>query len=192
MRIQQDSRRQFTFYAFNIYFVIHFIIIISFFLFVFDNYSSPNEHFYEYYIIKPLSKLGVCEVSVFQKGQRVLITASATVKQVGNDIVRKMSNLVVAPPVEVKIDPKAKKIPIPEPVIARTESIRTDISIKSPRTLLIGDSTVEWYSRILDPDGQLEGDIVGAGKVTYATRKSDVRTISLEYFFLSSCSHLCL
>lgn len=45
---------------------------------------------------------------------------------------------------------------------------------KVPRTLLIGDNTVEWFSRVLDPDGQYGGDIVGTGKVDFATRKSHV------------------
>ena len=47
---------------------------------------------------------------------------------------------------------------------------------KAPRTLLIGDGTVEWFARILDPDGELEGDIVRSGRVAFATRKSDVST----------------
>ena len=60
--------------------------------------------------------------------------------------------------------------PVPAVILESVETV-----MKFPKTLLIGDSSVEWFSRILDPDGELNGDIVGAGRVTYATRKSDVR-----------------
>ena len=60
--------------------------------------------------------------------------------------------------------------PVPIVLTDLIESVQ-----KYPRTLLIGDSTVEWFSRILDPDGEQGGNIVGAGRVAYATRKSDVR-----------------
>lgn len=62
---------------------------------------------------------------------------------------------------------------------------------KVPRTLLIGDGTVEWFARILDPDGELEGDIVRSGKVAFATRKSDVRNHTAAHTHqLSGCAVL--
>ena len=42
------------------------------------------------------------------------------------------------------------------------------------QTVLIGDSTVEWYARMLDSDGELDGDLVGAGMVVYALRSSAI------------------
>lgn len=143
-----------------------------------NDVNSP----YRYALIKEFFfPSGVCEVSSFQTGQRSLIAASAHIKQPDKAILQKMSSLLVTPSIETKTDPKSKKRTVPEPLIARAESVLTVIPMKTVRSLLVGDSTVEWYSRILDPDGGLEGDIVGAGIVTYATRKSDVRT-SLHYF----------
>ena len=46
---------------------------------------------------------------------------------------------------------------------------------RSPlQTVLIGDSTVEWYARMLDSDGELDGDLVGAGMVAYSLRNSSI------------------
>ena len=63
----------------------------------------------------------------------------------------------------------------------------TDTGARAPLyTLLVGDSTVEWFSRVLDADGEAEGDIVGAGRVAYTARQS-----SLPMGLLGSCqSHM--
>lgn len=53
------------------------------------------------------------------------------------------------------------------------------VPVSVSRTVLTGDSTVEWFARILDPDGESEGDIVGLGKVAFASRNSDVRDFHL-------------
>lgn len=46
---------------------------------------------------------------------------------------------------------------------------------KNPlRSILIGDSCVEWFSRILDSDGEYEGDLVGAGFVSYSCSNSSL------------------
>lgn len=42
------------------------------------------------------------------------------------------------------------------------------------QTVLIGDATVEWYARMLDSDGELDGDLVGAGMVAYSLRTSSI------------------
>jgi hypothetical protein len=68
---------------------------------------------------------------------------------------------------------KRGSMELPPPTVPPSEDLPQG---KVPRTLLIGDGTVEWFARILDPDGELEGDIVRSGKVAFATRKSDVRT----------------
>jgi hypothetical protein len=57
---------------------------------------------------------------------------------------------------------------------AAPPSTSVPVPVSVSRTVLIGDSTVEWFSRILDPDGESEGDIVGMGKVAFASRNSDV------------------
>ena len=58
------------------------------------------------------------------------------------------------------------------------------VSVSLTRTILIGESTVEWFSRILDPDGESEGDIVGMGKVTFVSRNSNVRLYILLSYLL--------
>jgi len=42
------------------------------------------------------------------------------------------------------------------------------------KTVLIGDCTVEWFARLLDSDGELNGDLVAAGAVAYLSRDSSV------------------
>jgi hypothetical protein len=76
---------------------------------------------------------------------------------------------------------KRGSMEFPTPAVPSSEDILPPGKI--PRTLLIGDGTVEWYARILDPDGELEGDIVRSGKVAFATRKSDVSTRTLPIAF---------
>ena len=58
---------------------------------------------------------------------------------------------------------------------AAASSAPVPVPVSVSRTVLTGDSTVEWFSRILDPDGESEGDIVGVGRVAFASRDSDVR-----------------
>jgi hypothetical protein len=58
-------------------------------------------------------------------------------------------------------------------------SVPVPVPVSVSRTVLTGDSTVEWFSRILDPDGESEGDIVGMGKIAFASRNSDVRDFHL-------------
>ena len=133
----------------------------------------------------------------FQAGQRSLITASSKIKQTSPSLSQKMAQLTIPPVIETKTDPKQKKNhTAANPTMERTDSTLTkklEIIVKYPRTLLVGDSTVEWYARVLDPDGQYDGDIVGAGRVAYATRKSDVRTplyighFSFHLFFHLVC-----
>jgi len=41
-------------------------------------------------------------------------------------------------------------------------------------TLIIGDSTVEWYARINDADGEVNGDLAKAGRVAYMSRESSL------------------
>lgn len=54
---------------------------------------------------------------------------------------------------------------------------RKDIKVLDPKkplqTLLLGNSHVEWYSRIIDSDGEYHGDIVRAGFVALALRQSN-------------------
>ena len=73
---------------------------------------------------------------------------------------------------------KRKSFDPPHTVAPNADDITTSaasVPVALTRTILIGESTVEWFSRILDPDGESEGDIVGMGKVAFASRNSNVR-----------------
>ncbi len=39
-------------------------------------------------------------------------------------------------------------------------------------TLLLGESAVEWFCRLVDSDGEMGGDLVAAGLVAYTNRNS--------------------
>ena len=135
--------------------------------------------------------LGVCEVSNFQIGQRALVTAAST--RLEKELRKRSESNASIIGVSAKTtataagtgtagavsDPKGEKKKKTD-TTDTTHTIQidsTDTVRKSTRTLLIGDSTVEWFARILDPDGESGGDIVGAGRVAYATRESDVRSL---------------
>ena len=88
--------------------------------------------------------VGVCEVSLFQGGQRAVVTSAVHKKRFSGAEQSNLDNNGV-------------------------------VTVSNPmHTLLIGDSTVEWFSRFLDPDGESGGDLVGTGRVSYATRDSRV------------------
>ena len=99
--------------------------------------------------------VGVCESGAFQAGQQCLVEFGST------------KVLPEPPAAPVKAAPgKGAAAPVvpAKPVLT-----------KNPlRTVLIGDSCVEWFTRLLDSDGELEGDLVGAGIVTYTNRESTV------------------
>ena len=134
--------------------------------------------------------LGVCEVSNYQIGQRALVTAASTrlEKELRKRSESNASIIGVSAKTttavgtgtagtvsDAKGDKKKKTDTTDTTHTIQIDS--TDTVRKSTRTLLIGDSTVEWFARILDPDGESGGDIVGAGRVAYATRESDVRSL---------------
>jgi hypothetical protein len=106
--------------------------------------------------------VGVCESSSFQAGQQCLVDCASTKPQ---------PEPAAAP---------AKAAPIPAaggkgaPVAAPAAPAVPQLTKNPLRTVLIGDSTVEWFARMLDSDGELGGDLVGAGMVTYASRESSV------------------
>lgn len=54
----------------------------------------------------------------------------------------------------------------------------TDVNLSNDglvrRSILVGESNVEWSSRLIDPDGEAEGDLVANGNVSFVSRSSDV------------------
>lgn len=90
--------------------------------------------------------MGACEVSSFQAGQRALVNAA-----------------VLTP-----MDPEAK----PTPEMSTPCGLRAAESGRPAHTWLIGDGTVEWFTRIADTDGELGGDLVAAGRVAFCSRAS--------------------
>ena len=94
--------------------------------------------------------VGVCEVAGFQNGQIALVEAA--------------NQLTAHAGLEAVLQSPAQLLPMAPPV-------------KDPlRTLLLGDSTVEWFARIADSDGELGGDLPAAGLVTYCCRQSAIHS----------------
>jgi len=54
----------------------------------------------------------------------------------------------------------------------RSSSDLSPLVRKPCQTVVMGDSAVEWFSRIADPDGEHAGDLLGARMVSYMTRDS--------------------
>lgn len=47
-----------------------------------------------------------------------------------------------------------------------------DVSTQPLRSLIIGDDTVEWFSRLVDPDGEMEGNLARYGRISHCQRDS--------------------
>eukprot|EP01041_Mallomonas_annulata_P002958 gene2958-5809_t len=65
-----------------------------------------------------------------------------------------------------------------------SDSSGIEASRKPLQTVIIGQSTVEWWSRIVDPDGEKGGDLVRYGIVAYAVRDS---TLTMAILGLCAC-----
>jgi len=94
---------------------------------------------------------GACEITSFQTGQRALVSA-----------VNKL---------DIPAAPKANAVEGDGE--GEEESTPLDLALlrKPAHTVVLGASAVEWFSRIVDPDGELKGDVVAAGAVSYACRR---------------------
>lgn len=101
---------------------------------------------------------GVCEVGAFQAGQRALVEAVNAIAPAD----------AAAAPAEGEGEGEEKADgdeAAPEPEDASS-------AVNKPVTVLVGSSTVEWTCRMLDADGELGGDLVVAGAVSYACRRA--------------------
>ena len=90
---------------------------------------------------------GLCEASAFQTGQQCLVECASTNPPADNSAAASG----VAPPADA-------------------------LERNPQRAVLVGGATVEWFARIIDSDGELGGDLVGAGAVDFASRDSTVFT----------------
>lgn len=62
---------------------------------------------------------------------------------------------------------------LPNPPEAKPGQLTyADTTGRPIHTWVIGDSAAEWYARICDSDGELGGDLVSAGRLSYVTRNS--------------------
>ena len=99
--------------------------------------------------------VGLCESGAFQAGQQCLVEFGST--------------KVLPEPVAAPVKAPAKGAPaIP------AEPVKPVLTKNPLRTVLLGDASVEWFTRMLDSDGELGGDLVGAGLVSYSSRESAV------------------
>jgi len=96
--------------------------------------------------------VGVCEVGAFQAGQRALVEALNG----------------IAPTGETSPGEEEAKADETEEATEEAPKSATD----KPVTMLVGSSTAEWACRMLDPDGELGGDLVAAGALSYVCRRA--------------------
>jgi hypothetical protein len=86
---------------------------------------------------------GVCELSAFQTGQRALVSAINRLEA-----------------------QEAREASEEEVIEAVSEVVRPAHSI------VVGFSSVEWTTRMIDGDGELQGDLIAAGSVSYTSRNA--------------------
>jgi hypothetical protein len=89
--------------------------------------------------------VGACEVAGFQAGQTALVEAANQLLAHAG-----LAQVMQSPAQALPMAPATK-----DPL----------------RTLLLGESTVEWFTRLVDSDGELGGDLISAGIVAYACRR---------------------
>lgn len=94
--------------------------------------------------------VGVCEVAGFQNGQVALVEAA--------------NQLNAHAALETVLQSPAQLLPM------------APLAKDPLRTLLLGDSTVEWFARIADSDGELGGDLPSAGLVAYCCRQTAIHS----------------
>lgn len=107
---------------------------------------------------------GVCEIGAFQSGTRVMTNALNYLAKEQKDKEAAEAAAAAASGEEgettagdAEADPAASSTSVP--------------AGDTMKTIILGDSTVEWLTRIIDSDGELGGDLVKAGSVTYAQRR---------------------
>jgi hypothetical protein len=62
--------------------------------------------------------------------------------------------------------------PRPEEAVAAPAYNNPGYANKPLHTWVIGDSSAEWFSRYADPDGEQQGDLVEAGRLSFVSRAS--------------------
>eukprot|EP01035_Chromulina_nebulosa_P016895 gene16895-22384_t len=68
------------------------------------------------------------------------------------------------------------KLVIPSDLNVGDELIESIDTLQYNNSVSFGESTVEWYSRIIDSDGEYSGDLANAGIVSYVNRDSKLFT----------------
>ena len=67
---------------------------------------------------------------------------------------------------------KAVTAAVAKPAVGADTEAATPITNPPLYSIVIGDSTVEWYARFVDSDGELGGDLARAGRLSLASRAS--------------------
>ena len=135
--------------------------------------------------------VGVCEISNFQVGQRSIVNSSAIKIQ---DEADTKPDAPAAPAVATAPAVDAKGKPIAKGTAAVAEPVAVVAAPKKKsfpaHSIILGDSAVEWYSRIMDPEGELNGNIQKAGIVSYCQRNSSLFVGCIGKFDIPLCSAL--
>ena len=127
---------------------------------------------------------GVCESSAFQAGQKALVTAASKRKPPSAAEIAEQeaaANAAAAAAAAAKAETAkgkkgaaAAKDEAPPEIEKPTAGPGVDRMKFSAHSIIIGDSSVEWFTRLLDPDGDADGDLVGTGRVACTSRQSSL------------------
>ena len=90
--------------------------------------------------------VGACEFASFQSGQRALVESTVKTTTTTSD------------------DDDAEA----------TSTTTSSSSSQPLHTLVVGDASVEWFARVVDSDGDMDGDLVKHGRVAFASRESSL------------------
>jgi uncharacterized protein (DUF2147 family) len=136
--------------------------------------------------------VGACEMSAFQTGQKVVVSAASKSRPLSAAEIAEREAAAVAattaaaaataaaatekkqPQGKDKKPSKDKQVE-DQPMVVKTATGPGIDQIKeSAYTILMGESTVEWFTRMLDQDGEAGGDLVGTGRVACTSRDSSL------------------
>jgi hypothetical protein len=123
----------------------------------YDVGSETSKHFSSvassYDLVFVWGTTGISEINNFQSGQQALVQAFA-------------------------LKPSSEE----QKQVAAGSNADAGVSQLPLKHIVVwGDSTVEWFARFLDSDGELNGNLVGGGFLTFQNRDSSILRAVLSY-----------